>query len=116
MSRPNHREDQPASRPADGQRLSDSVPHRTAVVGAEDLVDPQPEHLGDREGQAQRRVVLAVLNGDDRLPRDPQRLAELRLGPAPVPAQAPHAVPHDRPPGFRSSAAEPGTPRAASRP
>ena len=71
---------------------------RTAVVGAEDLVDPQPEHLGDREGQPQRRVVLAVLNGDDRLPRHPQRLAELRLGPAPLPAQAPHTVPHGRPP------------------
>ena len=71
-----------------------------AVLGLKNVrvVNTQLEHCGDRERQTQRRIVLAVLDGDDRLPRHPQGLAELRLGPAPVPAQAPHTIPHQRPP------------------
>ncbi len=46
----------------------------------EDIVEGDPEGAGDLEGHLEGRRVAALLDGDDRLPRDADLLGELGLG------------------------------------
>src|SRR5512135_801901 len=46
----------------------------------EDRVERHAEDPGDPEGHLERRRVLALLDGDDRLPRHPDSIGQLRLG------------------------------------
>src|SRR5690554_5711096 len=71
-----------------------STPGRSAVLVNEDLLDRKAEHLPDPERQRQTRIVLAVLDRVDRLPRNPETFREVRLRPAPLGSQHANPVLH----------------------
>ena len=59
-----------------------------------DIFDPTAEVACDGKGKRQAGIVLAGLDGVDRLSRDADRLAKLTLGKSPRLAQFPHPVLH----------------------
>src|SRR5688572_19687573 len=75
----------------------------------EHRLDGQVEQAGDLEGERQRRVVLAGLDGVDALAGDPQAISELALAPVALGAQDLEAVLHGlihgraRPPATRKN-------------
>ena len=64
------------------------------VVPQKDLLDALPEGAGDAEGQAEARLILAVLHGDDRLTGDADPGGQLGLGLIHFRAQDAHAILH----------------------
>src|SRR5262245_37052990 len=60
----------------------------------EDLFDARAEYTCDRERERQARVVLALLDRDDRLARHAESLAELLLRPSLRLAELAQAIVH----------------------
>src|SRR6185437_1453217 len=65
----------------------------------EDLLDGQGEDAGDAEGEGERRVVAAGLDGVDALAGDLELLGEVGLRPAAEGAEIFETVIHRRAPG-----------------
>src|SRR3954454_14782731 len=87
-----------------------------ALPVIENLLDRPLEQAGEPEGQRQRGIVFPGLDRVDRLARDSEPAAKLRLAPVPLGSQhlqtVLHWFPHDHrgvPPGVRRGS--PGTNR-----
>jgi len=96
----------PAGRPHDRVGVSDPHESLSVVVGREDGLDRPLEEMGELEGQRERRVIPARLDRVHRLAGNAQLAREVLLGPLPLGAEDPEAVPHrDRRSDHRKPAA-----------